>query len=121
MEVGARPGPGTTLADEEDMLVKYLEEMADMGYGLTRETVMELAFTIVHKSEPKNPFRGGKAGRAWFEGFRRHHPQLSLRAPQPLSYCRAISSNQATVDDCFGKLGSRLNTLCLYTTVRKLV
>ena len=63
VEVGARPGPATILTDEEeDMLAKYLVEMADMGYGLTRETVMELAFTIVQKSERKNPFRGGKAG-----------------------------------------------------------
>ena len=116
VEVGARPGPATILTDEEeDMLVKYLVEMADMGYVLTRETVMELAFTIVQKSERKNPFRGGKAGRAWFEGFRRRHPQLSLRAPQPLSYCRAISSNQATVDDFFGKLGSLYGRLNLIT------
>ena len=80
--------------------MKYLVEMADMGYRLTRKTVMELAFTIVQKSERKNPFRGGKTGRALFQGFRRRHPQLSLRAPQLLSYCRAISCNQATVDDC---------------------
>ena len=57
VEVGARPGPATILTDEEeDMLVKYLVEMADMGYGLTRNTVMELAFTIVQKSEQKIPF-----------------------------------------------------------------
>ena len=116
VEVGARPGPATILTDEEeDMLVKYLVEMADMGYGLTRETVMELAFTIVQKSERKNPFHGGKAGCAWFKGFRRRHPQLSLRAPQPLSYCRAIASNQATVDDFFGKLGSLYGRLNLIT------
>ena len=79
MEVGARPGPANILTDEEeDMLVKYLVEMADMRYGLTRKTVMELAFTIVQKSERKNPFCGGKAGQAWFEGFQRRHPQLSL-------------------------------------------
>ena len=65
VEVGARPGPATILTDEEeDMLVKYFVEMADMGYGLSRETVMELAFTIVQMSWRKNPFRGGKAGRA---------------------------------------------------------
>ena len=42
----------------------------------------ELAFKIVDKSGRKNPFRGGggggEAGRAWFEGFRRRHPQISL-------------------------------------------
>ena len=32
VEVGARPGPATILMDEEeDMLVKYLVEMADIG------------------------------------------------------------------------------------------
>ena len=38
------------------MLVKYLVEIADMGCGLTRKTVMELAFTIVQKSERKISF-----------------------------------------------------------------
>ena len=113
--MGARPGPANILTDEEeDMLVKYLVEMADMRYGLTRKTVMELAFTIVQKSEQKNPFCGGKAGRAWFEGFQRRHPQLYLWAPQPLSYCRAISSNRATVD-FLGKLGSLYGHLNLIT------
>ena len=52
VEVGARPRPATILTDEEeDMLVKYLVGMADMGYEFTRKTTMELAFTIVQKSE----------------------------------------------------------------------
>lgn len=34
--------------------------MADKGYGLTRETVMELAFKIVDKTGRKNPSQGGK-------------------------------------------------------------
>jgi len=86
--------------------------MADMGFGLSRETVMEMAFTIVQKTQRSHPFRDGKAGRAWFEGFERRHPKLTLRTPQPLSYCRAICSNQETIDDFFGKLGAlygRLN------------
>ena len=95
--------------------MKYLVEMADVGYGLMRKTVIELAFIIIQKSERKNPFRGGKAGHPWFEGFRRRHPQISLQAAQPLSYCRAISSNQATVDDFFGKLGSLYGCLNLIT------
>ena len=76
VKVGARSGPVTVLNEvEEDALV-------NMGYSLTTETVMELAFKIVDKL---NPFHGGKAGWAWFEGFRRQHPQLSLHTPQPLS------------------------------------
>ena len=115
VEAGCKPGPSTVLTDEEeDRLATYLVEMADMGFGLSRDTVMELAFTIVEKSQRKHPFRDGRAGCAWFEGFRRRHPKLSLRSPQPLSYCRALCSNQETIDEFFGKLGAlygRLNLI----------
>jgi len=103
VEPGCKPGPHTVLTDEEeDRLARYLVQMANMGFGLSRETVMEMAFTIVQKSQRSHPFRDGKAGRAWFEGFQRRHPKLTLRTPQPLSYCRALCSNQQTIDDFFG-------------------
>ena len=115
VEAGCKTGPSTVLTvEDEDRLATYLVEMADMGFDLSRDTVMELAFTIVEKSQRKHPFRDGRAGRAWFEGFRTHHPKLSLRPPQPLSYCRALCSNQETIDEFFGKLGAlygRLNLI----------
>ncbi len=40
-----------------------------------------------------------------FEGFLRRHPKLTVRSPQPLSYCRALCSNQSVIDEFFGKLG----------------
>ena len=105
VEAGYRPGPSTVLTDEkEDKLASYLVQMADMGFGLSRDTVMAMAFTIVEKSQRKHPFRDGKAGRAWFDGFRRRHPKLTLRSPQPLSYCRALCSNQETIDEFLANL-----------------
>ena len=86
--------------------------MADVGFGLTREDIVRLAFNITEKSGRKHPFSGNKAGRGWFEGFKARHPKLTLRIPQPLSYCRALCSNQEVIDDFFGKLGAiygRLN------------
>ena len=76
VEVGARPGPATILTDEEDVLVKYLVEMADMGYGLTRKTVIELAFTIVQKSERKKSL-------SWWKGWLGMNRGISTA---PLSY-----------------------------------
>ena len=82
--MGAKPGPATILSEEEeDALALYHVEMADMGFGLSRETVIELAHTIVVKSG-RNPFRGGKAGHSWLERFHRHHPHLSLRPKEVL-------------------------------------
>ena len=95
-------------------MAQYFVQIADMGFGLTREDVMRTAFLIVDKSGREHPFINGMAGRGWFEGFRARHPQLTLRTPQPLSYCRALSANPEIIQDFFAKLGAicaRLNIL----------
>ena len=71
-----------------------------------------MAYTIVEESNAS--IREGSAGRAWFEGFMTHHPKLTKGSPQPLSHCRALSSNNDTITDFFGKLGAiygRLNLI----------
>jgi hypothetical protein len=112
---GCKPGPSTVLTEEdEDRLASYLIQMAQMGFGLSRETVMCLAFKIADATQRKHPFKDQTAGRAWFDGFRRRHPKLSIRSPQPLSYCRARCANMDTINDFFGKLGAiygRLNLI----------
>ena len=75
-----------------------------MGFVLTKEGVMSMAFTIVSKSQREHPFKNGTAGRAWFEGFMRRHLKLSLPTPQLLSYCGALNSNNDIIMDFFGKL-----------------
>ena len=77
-----------------------------MGFGLTREDIARLAFNIVERSQRQHPFKDGKAGRGWFEEFMARHPKLTIRTPQPLSYCRARCSNKDTIVDFFGKLGA---------------
>ena len=115
VSMGCRPGPATILTDEEeDRLCKYIIQMADMGFGLTTEDIMSIAFKIAEKSHRKHPFSNGMAGRGWFEGFKSRHPQLRIRKPQPLSYCRALCSNKETIEEFFAKLGSiygRLNLI----------
>ena len=67
---GCRPGPATVLTEqEEEHLASYLIQMAQMGFGLSSETVMCLVFKIVNTTQRKHPFRDQKAGRAWFSGF----------------------------------------------------
>ena len=116
VDLHCKPGPATVLTEEEEeKLAEYLIQMADMGFGITRERIMGMAFTIVTKSQCAHPFNKGTAGRAWFEGFMRHHPNLTVRSPQPLSYCRALCSNQETLSDFFGKLGAIYGKLNLIT------
>lgn len=110
-----RPGPATVLTPEEEArLVQYLIDMADMGYGLSREMVMRMAYLIAEKSGRQHPFSGESAGRSWFDGFKKRQPMLTIRTPQPLSYCRALCANPEVICDYFGKVGSlygRLNVI----------
>ena len=91
---------------EEEHLASYLIQMADMGFGLSHETVMCLAFKIVDATQQKRPFKDQKAGHVWFDGFLRCHPKLSIRLPMPLLYCRAQCANVDTINDFFRKLGA---------------
>ena len=86
-----------------------------MGYGLTKEDVQRLAFSIVQKIQCKHPFKDGKAGRGWFDGFKSRHPQLTFRTPQSLSYSRAVAANEYVLADFFSKLGAIYGRLNLIT------
>ena len=104
VSLNCKPGPKTVLIEEETKLAEYLIEMSEMGYGITQEGVMGLAYAIAGKSKRPHPLQNRSAGRSWFEGFmcRRN---LTIRTRTPLSYyCRAISANKKTITDFFGKL-----------------
>ena len=112
--VDCRPGPKTIMTDtEEMMLCEYIVNMADMGYGLSREDIMRVAFQIVEKMKRPHPFKDGAAGKSWLQGFLSRH-KLSVRSPQPLSHARARSVTDEVIKDFFTKLGgifARLNLL----------
>ena len=79
-----------------------------------KEDVLRLAFKIVDNSGRQHPFADSLAGRAWFEGFKSRHSNLTIQTPQPLSYNRATCANKETIEDFFAKLGGvycRLNLL----------
>ena len=115
VKIGCKPGPDPVLPPEaEKKLYDYIIEMADMGFGLSRQEIMFLAYQIAEKGGIKHPFRGESAGRKWFDGFRRRYPTLTLRSPQSLSFARAKAANPKIMEDFFAKLGSvyaRLNLL----------
>ncbi len=67
--------------------------MADMGFGLSRQEVMRLAFQIADKSRIKHPFKNGAASRKMFAAFQSRHPNLTLRKPKSLFYVRAKPVN----------------------------
>ena len=115
VEEGCRPGPCTVLTKSEELrLAKYVVDMADMGFGLSRNDIRSAAYKVAEACGKPHPFHDEMAGRAWLDGFFKRHPNLTLRKPQPLSYNRAVSANVDTISDYFAKIGAiyaRLNIL----------
>ena len=68
--------------EEKGEIVHYLIQMADMGYGLTKEAVMYMVGAYVTKCKRRT-------GHWWFQGFKARHPNLTVRMPQPLSYANS--------------------------------
>lgn len=62
----------------KDKIYEYLVKMSDMSYGLTREIVMHLAYTVAEKLHKNHPFDGVSAGWTWFEGLTIHYSKLTL-------------------------------------------
>ena len=61
--VDCKPGPSTVLTkEEEDCLNVYLIQMTEIGFGLSREDVMQMAYNIVDRSGQTHPFKDEKVG-----------------------------------------------------------
>uniref|UniRef100_A0A1X7TY21 HTH psq-type domain-containing protein n=1 Tax=Amphimedon queenslandica TaxID=400682 RepID=A0A1X7TY21_AMPQE len=104
----------------KDMVYDYLVQMSEMGYGLSRETVMSIAYKVAGKLKKQHPFTGESAGCSLLDGFRHRHPNITICPPLPLSYNRAVSANIDSVNDFFGKIGGiygRLNSISKPTCV----
>ena len=102
--MGSRPGPEPVLSSMEGRLAGYLIEMGDMGFGLSRQEVMRLAFQIAEESGIKHPFKNCSAGRKWFDTFRSRQPNLTLHMPEAMSYARAKAVNPRRIEDFLAKL-----------------
>ena len=58
VSLDCRPGPHTVLTSEEEArLAQYYVTMADMGFGVTREGVMAIAYAIADKIGRDHPLR----------------------------------------------------------------
>ena len=59
--LSCRPGPATILTDEqEDLLCEYIIKIAHMGYGLTKEDVQHLPYSMAEKIYSKSQKKGGR-------------------------------------------------------------
>ena len=79
-------------------LKEYLTTMDTLFYGLSRSEFLKLAYEFAEANGISHPFKEGKAGEDWLAGFRKRHPDVSLRTPEPTSIARAKGFNKHQVE-----------------------
>ena len=74
--------------DEENKLVDFIFKMQDIGYPLTPT---DLRVNVAQATQARQtPWSAsGLPGSGWLRGFRRRHPEISLRKSQELAVARA--------------------------------
>lgn len=90
----------TTLGkDFEDSIAAYVLRMESLLFGVTTKDVRRLAFDLAQKHRIKHKFNAEAqmAGKKWYYGFMKRHPQISLRQPEATSMARARGFNKENV------------------------
>ncbi|KAG8237724.1 hypothetical protein J437_LFUL017026 [Ladona fulva] len=92
---------------QEEELVNHILEMETRFYGITLRDVRSLAFQLAEKNGIPHPFNFelGLAGEDWLLGFRRRHPEVSLRVSESTSAARTRTFNRPVVTQFFKILG----------------
>ena len=103
-DIDRRPGPATILtAEEEHKLVQWCIEMAAIGYGQTRQQLIEMVRKIMDTTGRPNPFKDNRPGKDWWYAFLRRHPEISARNPQALQEVRAHTCTPAAIYQWFNE------------------
>ena len=64
------PGPNTVLAhEEEEHLAKWAIQMAKIGYGRTKQELLDTVQTIMNADGRHNPFKNNRPGKDWYQAF----------------------------------------------------
>ena len=92
LEIGSTKGPPTVLTPyEEKQLADWAFEMATIGYGCTKDQIMQTVVKLIKADNRPNPFTNDQPGYKWWTGFLKRHPHLSIRKPENLDMYRAVS------------------------------
>ena len=68
--------------------------MTKIGYGKSKQEIEQLVQNIVVADGRETPFKDGRPGKSWWEGFRRRHPNVSWRKPELIGKERAVLTSE---------------------------
>lgn len=93
-------------------ILELILDMEQRFYGFTARGVRLLAFELAEKNKIAHPFNKvlQLAGEKWLDGFRKRHPQLLLRSPEPTSITSDQGFNKIIVSKFFDLLKGLMST-----------
>lgn len=117
----ASPGKQTVFPLEvENDIAQKIKEAGKMGFGITRAHLCMKVSRLAMAMKLKTPFRNGIPGKDWVDGFKKRHPDVSLRSPTPLNSVRARMLNAEVTAKYFKDLGSTINDLNLQNSPNRI-
>ena len=96
---GAKP---VLSREEEKQLSAWLIEMAEAGHGLS-PTALKMKVSNIAIGRD-TPFRNGIPGGGWMRGWKRRHPELSVRTSQALEVARERGLCEINVKSFYNNL-----------------
>lgn len=101
MNFDRRKGPSPVLTKaEENQFAEWLIELANRGFGLSKDGFLKAVKKFLDKDGRTTPFKDNKPGNKWFGSFIKRNPKVKLRKARPLEKKRARISKDA-VDTWF--------------------
>ena len=94
--------PGLT-KNEENQMADWLIELANRGFGLSKDALLKAVEKFLDKDGRTAPFKDNKPGNKWFRSFIERNPKVKLCKARPLEKKRASISKDA-VDAWFTEL-----------------
>lgn len=93
----------------EQKIYELAVERDRVFYGLTKDTLQELAYQLAVQNNIPHPFKGERAGKAWLEGFMKRFPELTYRTPEPTALARCSAFNETQVNRFYDNLWTILS------------
>jgi hypothetical protein len=98
VEIDKQKGPPQVFnKEEEEVMAKWLREMAERGMGLKPGEFLDFVQTIVQKEKRSTPFKENRPSHDWYYAFMRRNSHIvQMRKETPLESCRAKLTKDKT-------------------------
>ena len=84
---------------EEAELECFVVGAAEIGYSYSRRDVINLVEEVISRKGI-----GTNVSHGWWEGFKRRHPDVTLKKPEPLSLARRNGAHSTVLSNYFNEL-----------------